>query len=254
MPKTWIIIPCYNEQFRLPIKELGVFFENSKFDVSILFVNDGSNDNTLSVLQTIHDKYPEKSEILDLQTNNGKANAIRVAAMYLTETQDADYLGYWDADLSTPIIDVCTFLNFLYDHNEFKFILGSRIKRLGSCIERGFCRHFLGRIFATASSMVLNIPVYDTQCGAKIFSAELSTILFKDSFCSSWFFDVELLARYICSQGYTSGLHTIYEFPLSSWKDLGGSKLKFKDFLRAPLDLMRIRLRYYKKLTSAKCK
>ncbi len=248
MSDSWIIIPCYNEQERLPLEDFYHFFDNSSQDVRILFVNDGSTDDTLRILNSIHEKYPKQCEVLNLAENHGKANAIRNAVLTIASTKTTDYIGYWDADLSTPIEDVNTFLHFLRQRSDVKFLLGSRIRKLGSHIERGAVRHYLGRIFATASSLLLRLPVYDTQCGSKIFKAELAEILFSEEFCSPWFFDVELLARFLCNYGHSQTLNTVCELPLANWKDSGGSKLKLHDFARAPLDLLRIHFRLADKI------
>ena len=99
-------------------------------------------------------------------------------------------------------------------------------------------------IFATAASLVLNLPIYDTQCGAKLFRAEawLGEV-FAERFLSRWVFDVEILARF-------ARLHRaeieqlIYEYPLKQWHDVKGSKVKFSDFFRAFVDLAKIARKY----------
>ncbi len=94
---------------------------------------------------------------------------------------------------------------------------------------------------------MLRLPVYDTQCGAKIFrvTPELASVL-SQPFISRWVFDVEIIARFIAlNHGDTSVLHdSIYEYPLERWEDVAGSKVKPGDFLLEFLDIMRIRLKY----------
>ncbi|MDQ1419024.1 MAG: hypothetical protein QOJ52_986, partial [Acidimicrobiaceae bacterium] len=75
-------------------------------------------------------------------------------------------------------------------------MLGSRIARLGSTIERTARRHLLGRVFATAASVALGCQVYDTQCGAKVFRVTPAlTVALQRPFRSAWAFDVELQSR-----------------------------------------------------------
>ena len=103
-----------------------------------------------------------------------------------------------------------------------------------------------GRIAATMVSRILGIPVYDTQCGAKLFLADrgLQT-LFEEPFVTRWAFDVEILARWLIHRDAGVEVNrSIIEAPLDQWIDVAGSKLTAVDFLRAPTDLWRIRRRY----------
>ncbi len=99
--------------------------------------------------------------------------------------------------------------------------------------------------------MVLGLEVYDTQCGAKLFRAcPKIKALFQQPFHSRWIFDVEIIARLIqASRGneLMSPEHVIYEFPLTEWRDVPGSKLRSSDFVRAVWELARIRNCYFGK-------
>ncbi|MCL2413617.1 MAG: hypothetical protein FWC98_05730, partial [Bacteroidales bacterium] len=121
---------------------------------------------------------------------------------------------------------------------------GLRLMRLGANVRRKTSRHFLGRIFATVASNVLKLPVYDTQCGAKLYKAELVPNLFDEKFTTRWLFDVEVLARYVRHYGSDRAKVNIYEYPVFAWEDKHGSQVKIKDFVKAPLELWKIKQRY----------
>ena len=92
---------------------------------------------------------------------------------------------------------------------------------------------------------ILNLPVYDTQCGAKIFSRKICDNIFYEQFISPWLFDVELFARLLNVYGMERTIQMSYEHPVSKWVDIDGSKVKTIYFLKAPFELLKI-VRHYK--------
>lgn len=242
MQRSLIIIPCYNESKRLPIPQYELFFKSevgSKID--FLFVNDGSGDNTIEVLRAFELNYTNV-RTLDLKVNGGKAEAIR-QGMLASINLEYDYLGYFDADLATPLVEISRLLELTKRTPKPFLVMGSRIKLLGySDIQRKLRRHYIGRIFATVVSNMLKLPVYDTQCGAKLIQKEVAFELFQNPFISKWLFDVELLFR--LKKRHSDFETRIVEVPLKKWEDVAGSKISASYFLKAPLDLLRIYFNY----------
>jgi|SRR5579871_246494 len=243
--RTGIVVPCYNEARRLRVGEFEKFLDPDGTDATLIFVDDGSRDETLAVLKRILAGREDRVRVLALPANCGKAEAVRHGMQYAFE-QDFEYAGYWDADLATPLGAIAQLASVLTEKPEVEMVFGSRVKLLGRHVERKASRHYVGRVFATAASLVLKMPVYDTQCGAKMFRAtETTRRLFDQPFLSRWIFDVEMIARYIeLRQSAADAAQGIYEYPLHTWTDVGGSKLRAKDFARAAFDLWRISRKY----------
>lgn len=247
--KSIIVIPCFNEAQRIPVNTFCEFL-NNEHPVKFQFVDDGSIDDTFQILKSINIRFPESTDVLQLKKNKGKAEAVR-QGMLLALSKEPNFVGYWDADLSTPLTEIPRFINIFSSNLEIEWVFGSRVKLLGRHIERNLFRHYLGRLFATCVSIVLNLPIYDSQCGAKMFRAsrELEKLIAKE-FRSKWIFDVELLARlkkYRKKRKKNSLNETVYEVPLKTWVDVKGSKLKGKDFIWAVIDLLIILKYLYSK-------
>jgi dolichyl-phosphate beta-glucosyltransferase len=245
-PPISIVVPCYNEAARLPVEQFREFVRQ-KPRVSFLFVNDGSTDGTGALLQSLAESDPGHFAQLALPANRGKAEAVRQGMLQVL-ARDAEYAGYWDADLATPLREIPRFVAALEANAGYQICLGSRVRLLGRAIERRPLRHYLGRLFATVASQVLHLPVYDTQCGAKLFRVtDEARAIFAEPFCVNWTFDVEVIARVQALRPEAerpTGSTVIYELPLNEWHDVAGSKVHARDFFRALLEMLRIHAKY----------
>ena len=237
-PRAVLVIPCFNEATRL---DEDAFFALpcARQDIDLLFVNDGSSDGTEELLQGLARRDPSRIGVLSLSSNSGKAEAVR-QGLRRALADGADIVGYADADLATPVDELCRLVDILRSGNA-SVVLAARVALLGRHIERKASRHYLGRVFATTASLILALPVYDTQCGAKVFrrSAALEDALALP-FLSRWVFDVELLGRMLSGANRLTS-DQIMEEPLRTWRDIAGSKLGAVQMARTLVDLNLIR-------------
>ena len=233
------VIPCYNEENRMDIDQYSSSLKNND-QIHILFVNDGSSDSTLKVLEKLKVDFNAQIEILNLSNNKGKAEAVRQGVQNaLQKNVDIVHIGYFDADLSTSLEEGISLFNQLTQHEQLKFAFGSRISRVGSTIIRKNYRHLVGRFIATIISNILKLRVYDTQCGAKVFTKELAQFVFDKPFISKWLFDVEIFARMLCETSKYS-IKNMLEVPLTQWIDTDGSKVKWSYSFKLFIDLFKI--------------
>ena len=241
-----IVVPCYNEAHRLQKQKFRDFLAASP-DVAFIFVDDGSKDATLSVLEEVRRGYADRVTVLHQEPNAGKGEAVRKGLLEALRQGGIGMIGFWDADLATPLDAIHDLLQVAAERLQVQMVFGARVKLLGRDIERRAVRHYLGRIFATVVSVLLRLPIYDTQCGAKLFRAtpDVRQVL-AEPFCSRWVFDVELLARFIrLHRGNVAAVReAIYEFPLHTWSDVAGSKVGPGDFVRAFRDVVKIYRKY----------
>lgn len=221
MQKIAIIIPCYNEEKRIDAELVASLLASST--ATIFLCNDGSTDGTLNVLHTIAAAHNNRCFVIHSEQNQGKANTIYSAANKLLLGNNYSHIGYFDADFSTPPAEIVRLLN--EQENEPKmFILGSRVLLLNTKIKRKLHRHIIGRVIVTLVNLKFKLNVYDTQCGAKIFSVPIARQAFAAPFKTSWLFDIEIFIRLKRCNMLSLGK----EVPLNQWTDVDGSKLSWK--------------------------
>lgn len=237
-----IIVPCYNEYDKIDKYAFIEFLTNSK-NVVLVFSEDGSTDNTIVVLKEIQKLFSSQVHICISKHNSGKAEAIRKAVLYCFDKGlKFEKIAYLDADLSVSLEECFSISKLLT--NGILFAFGSRISKIDNNIIRTQFRHISGRFVATIISVLLGIPVYDTQCGCKVFDAKLAKKVFDEVFISQWLFDVEIFFRIIKLYSRNQIKHLALEVPLKSWIDAGGSKVKLSYFFKMWHDFYLIKKQY----------
>ena len=123
-----LIIPCYNEEQVLPIlKEalVKVMDEMSDFDFELLFVNDGSKDQTLNILKSFH-KEDSRMNYLSFSRNFGKEAAIYAGL----QNASGQYVALMDADMQDPPSLLPEMMNYL-QNEDYDCVATRRSNRKG---------------------------------------------------------------------------------------------------------------------------
>jgi glycosyltransferase involved in cell wall biosynthesis len=239
MTRSVLVVPCFNEEKRIDRTAFAALAKTD--DLTVLFVDDGSKDGTLGVLRELEARAPSKIRVLAVEKNGGKGEAVR-KGMLDGLALGASVVGYGDADLATPPAELLRLERKVVEGGP-SVVVGSRVLVVGTQIERSLVRHLLGRVFATFAANIVEMPFYDTQCGAKFFrdTPALRAALAKP-FLSRWAFDIELLGRLRIGTRDVPGLPIadFREVPLERWIDIPDSKLRMGGMAKTLADLARI--------------
>jgi glycosyltransferase involved in cell wall biosynthesis len=238
-----IVVPCYNEEKRFPFSEFLLFAKKNP-EVLLCFVNDGSKDKTLAVLLGIQSECPSSICVYSLKQNAGKSEAVRQGMLYVYKSFNIDSLGFLDADLATKPEEWLKMAEYRDENSQYAAIVGSRIQRLGAKINRNNSRSLFSTIVKMFISFILNAKFQDSQCGAKIFDRALVPYLFNRSFMTPWLFDVEIFLRLQNKFGKTTLQNGVLEYPLMHWNEVGDSRLKLKDTIKIPIQLLKLYYNY----------
>ncbi|WP_159951042.1 response regulator [Polaribacter septentrionalilitoris] len=237
-----VVIPCYNEEKRLFSKEFTDYI--GKYSgYHLCFVNDGSTDNTLEVLNNLRKGREDFITVYDCEKNGGKAEAVRQGMLYMSKQEDLDFIGFLDADLSTDLADFDDLVKTIENSN-YKIVSGSRISRMGANITKESARKIISMTINYIIRKILKMDFKDTQCGAKIFHKDVIDISFGEKFVTQWIFDVEIFRRITLHFGLEKAKQILCEQPLKRWIHADGSKLSMKDSVKIVGQLAQIAWHY----------
>jgi len=228
------IIPVYNEEKRLNIcfRALDSFIPPKKIQISkVIFVNDGSTDNTLNILKNTKIKFPKK--IISYSTNKGKGYAVKTGLL----KSKSDYSLLFDADISTPLSEIKKFVPFF--KKNIPVIIGTRKNSHSTVtIHQPFIRENMGKAFTLLSNIILNTSVTDFTCGFKALSYEAIKIIAPKMTINRWCYDSEIL--FLAKNNNL----TIQEKPVT-WANEKNTKVNLiKDSIRSFYELILIRINH----------
>ena len=238
----FIIIPCFNESKRLDINSFYQFSLKNK-NYKLLFVNDGSTDQTLTILEKLS-LNSQNISFLSYEKNMGKAYAVRYGVLNVLENlaNSNSYIGFLDADLSISTKEIDLLYKSAIVNKELSFVY--YMKNKSEYYNNKFLRYQASNLLKKINEIVYNLKIEDTQCGCKIFKYDIAKIVFKDKFVSKWLFDLEIFLRFInimdllFLDNHTLGIknNKIYHSKKS--------KIKYFIFLQIIIDYIRIFRRY----------
>jgi dolichyl-phosphate beta-glucosyltransferase len=190
-PHLSIIIPAYNEATRLPqslrrIMEIGGSFA---FSFEVLVVVEKSTDGTLELAREIVAKQAN-FQIIDNGPKRGKGHAVRSGMVKAA----GEYQFYMDADLSVPINQVITFLDYFRAHPGVDVLIGNRQHPSSNVIRKqSLLRRKMGQTFNRVLQIFSLLDIRDTQCGFKAFRKNAAREIFSRQKLDGFAFDVEIL-------------------------------------------------------------
>jgi len=188
-PQYSIIIPAFNEKFRLPatLEAVMCCVREHAWTVEILVINDGSTDNTAQIVRDFAQTAPE-IRLLENPGNRGKGYSVRNGML----AAQGRIVLFTDSDLSSPIAEAVRLFDAIEQGADIA--IGSRWLEADRQTQRQpVYRQFFGRCFNLVTRMVMNLPFADTQCGFKAFTHDAARTVFSLQTIDGWGFDPEIL-------------------------------------------------------------
>src|ERR1700733_9852549 len=188
-PYLSIIVPAYNEAERIPkaLLDMDKRLENASYSYEIVVVNDGSTDNTATIVRNMM-KAVRNLKLIDLTENSGKGGAVRQGMLLSNGTIRL----FTDADNSTSIDQFEKMMPFFKEG--YEVVIGSRAGA-GAKLDppESLFRRIAGKGLNLIVQLFLLPGIWDTQCGFKAFTEDAAERVFNISVITGWAFDVEVL-------------------------------------------------------------
>lgn len=109
MKSLALVVPCKDEAHRLVVGEFLKVIEERPY-LTLLFVDDGSTDSTAETLAFLERESPS-IHALYLPVNVGKGETVRRGVNWLLKNTECETVGFWDADLATPLSELDAFVD-----------------------------------------------------------------------------------------------------------------------------------------------
>jgi len=163
-----LIIPAYNESARIgrTVREAIAWMRAQPFVTELIVVDDGSADDTAAIAARALAGF--SPGMLLRIPHGGKAAAVRAGMLAATSEQ----IGFSDADLATPLAFLLELRAALEQGSDIA--IGSREGAGARRIAEPPYRHLMGRVFNGLVQLLLIPGVQDTQCGFKLFRADVA--------------------------------------------------------------------------------
>tara|TARA_B100002049_G_scaffold197329_1_gene155060 strand:- start:1626 stop:2360 length:735 start_codon:yes stop_codon:yes gene_type:complete len=235
-----IIFPFYNEESRLNqcFKDINAFNKNNKKkDKEYIFVDDGSNDNSLKLVKHFINKQNNKKvkyKLISIKKNTGKGFALKKGV----RAAKKKWILTLDTDISVSLSQINIWIKKNYINNKKKEIYFGSRNVIGSIVNYKFHRKIFGSIFNFLIKNFLKIKILDTQCGYKLYPNLLAKKIFFNLNEKGFIHDLELVV--LCNNQKI----TIKELPIK-WTHIPNSKLNlFKDSIKMFIGIFRLKIKF----------
>jgi len=161
--KLFIVIPAYNEEENITnvINDWYPIVEQAGKDSRLVIIDDGSKDQTYSIMQTYAKKFPQFLPIT--KTNSGHGSTVLYGYNYALEN-GADYVFQTDSDGQTLPSE---FVSFWEERKQYDMIIGHRNKR-----EDGFSRVFVTKTLKLVIRLCFGVSIVDANTPYRLMKAE----------------------------------------------------------------------------------
>lgn len=231
--KLSIVIPVYNEEYRIKNTLYDILDylkkNNLQNESEILLVNDGSKDNSVTLINKIREDIPQ-IRLIDNEINQGKGAVVRQGIL----ESRGDWILFMDADNSTNIKELDKFISY---QDKYDVIIGSRdLPESKVIVSQNIIKRILGDLGNLWIQVLLIGGIKDTQCGFKFFKREVAMKVFKILSMKKWSFDIEILT-----------LTKYYGYKIKEvaviWKNDERSNVRWNDYIQVLVDTLIIKIK-----------
>ena len=193
-----IIFPVFNEELRLKLgfnHILSFLKEKKIFKIEIIFVDDGSKDNSYCLINQFIKNFKNSKtnnkinfQVIKSKKNLGKGSALKLGV----KKAKYDWILTTDIDMSVSLFQICNWIKKRYINKKYFVYFGSR-KHEKSIVEANFIRQILGGVMNLLTNIILNIKIKDTQCGYKLYKKTIAKLVFSKLKSQGYVHDMEII-------------------------------------------------------------